>query len=315
MAVDSLRMSFERNRLNHAYLLEGPEGVGRVTLARALAARYLCHSPRDNDACGGCKSCVMLKGGSHPDYLELPREDNDLGIRHFVDRSGGDAPEHTPVLDFMRLRPMLQAGKVCVIPDAERMNDASANAFLKTLEEPPENSLIILTTSARDRVLGTIVSRCRRVGLAPLAEFELGAALVELKGIEPSQARLLAALSEGSLGIALQMNDGEMVENWNWLSDWLEREKTPVNMVRFAEEINNRLSVSKNARDRRVLAGRYFNLMALYVRRALRGGLSPRAGYRALLTLWQAGEELSANVRPELVVYNTVLDTLTAMRR
>lgn len=315
-AVDNLRLSFERNRLNHAYLLEGPTGVGRMTLARALAARFLCYSPEGNDACGECKSCNLLRSGSHPDYLELPRDCSDLRIRRFVEREGGtEKIEHAPVLSFMRLRAMMERGKVCVIPDAERMNQESANAFLKTLEEPPKDSLIIMTTSARDRVLSTIVSRCRRVGLAPFSDERLADVLVELKGLERESALKLAALGEGSLGVALSLIEGEAVEDWEWVCHGMEREKTPVNMVKFAQDIVEKLSSKRSSKDKREAAGRYFNLLALYVRRAMRTGLSPRAGYRSLDALWEAGEKLAANVRPELVVYDAVLDAVSALRR
>lgn len=314
-ARQELQISFAHDRLNHSYLIEGQAGTGRLTLARALAARFLCVQPTaENDACGACKHCLLLKAGNHPDYLELPREVRELRIRRFVEREGGtEEIEHPPVLEFMRLKPMMQNGRVCVIPDAERMNQEAANAFLKTLEEPPAGSLIILTCAARDRVLGTIVSRCRRVGLSPLSESVIAGALTA-EGVPAAEAAELAALCEGSLGAARGLQEGQVREDWRWLTEAL-TEATPARAVKLGEEMVERIKNGKTGEAKRREALHLFDLTALCIRRRLRDGLDPRCGAAALKGLWQAGERLAANVRPELVIYNAALDTLAAMKR
>lgn len=317
-ARGELQQSIARNRLNHAYLIEGQAGTGRLTLARALAARFLCVNPigegDTTDACGTCKHCLLLKAGNHPDYLELPREARELRIRRFVERDGGtEEVNHPPVLEFMRLKPMMEHGRVCVIPDAERMNQEAANAFLKTLEEPPAGSLILLTCAARDRVLGTIVSRCRRVGLSPLPEALVARAL-EAEGVTPEEARELAALCEGSLGVAKELREGQTREDWRWLTGAL-AEPTPARAIKLGEEMVERIKAGKTGEEKRREALKLFDLTALCIRRRLREGLDPRCAAAALKGLWQAGERLAANVRPELVIYNAALDTLAAMKR
>jgi len=315
-ARQELQVSFAHNRLNHSYLIEGQAGTGRLTLARALAARFLCTQPinGESDACGVCKHCLLLKAGNHPDYLELPREVRELRIRRFVQREGGtEEVNHPPVLEFMRLKPMMEHGRVCVIPEAERMNQEAANAFLKTLEEPPAGSLIILTCAARDRVLGTIVSRCRRVGLSPLSEQIIAQALAR-EGCPADEAAELAALCEGSLGVARELREGQAREDWRWLGQALD-EATPARAVKLGEEMIERVKAGKDGEAKRREALKLFDLTALCIRRRLREGLDPRCGAAALKGLWQAGERLAANVRPELVIYNVALDTLAAMKR
>lgn len=313
-ACGEIALSLERERLNHAYLLEGMAGVGRCSMARALAARFLCLAPQGLEACGECKSCKLLAGGNHPDYLELPRDCRELRIRRFVEREGGtEQIDHQPVLEFMRLKPMLAHGRVCVIPEAERMNAESANAFLKTLEEPPQGSLILLTCAARERVLGTIVSRCRRVGLSPVSEELVREELIR-RGAGAQNAAVAARLCEGSVAQALALLESASTEDWDWLCRSLES-LTPAGAVRFGEEVCARLRQAKSGEEKRQEAGRLFDLFALHIRRGLREGLSPRAGARALQVLWEAGERLAANVRPELVVYNAALESFSALKR
>ena len=208
--------SFRQNRLNHAYLLAGSYGIGKVHLARAVAARYLCNSPVDNDACGECRSCTLLQHGNHPDYLELPRDTADLKIGLFTPRSGssGESSQQQTVLSFMRLKPMNGKGRVCIIPDCERINIEAANAFLKTLEEPPPASLIILTTSNKNRLLPTITSRCRIVGMSRLSNESIKNYLIKQKDLQPADAEELSLLAEGSLGRALDFTESDTLDNW-----------------------------------------------------------------------------------------------------
>lgn len=328
-------------RLNHAYLLEGAAGTGRMTLALAMVARILCHapiqapapsSPTDEGAdaleaegashgagaCGSCKSCRMLAQDAHPDVLILPRDVGSLRIRRFVEREGGGNEEiaHPPAVEFLHLKPVESNRRVCVIPDAERMENASANAFLKTLEEPPGENLVFLTTAARDRLLPTIVSRCRRVRVAPLPAETIREELLRRGAVASrDDARALATLSEGSLGLALSLTDAETLAHWRWLDRALEA-RTPAGAVRLGEGWVERLGAmgSKGA-DRYRDAIRVLDLAALQIRNRLREGLSPRAGAAGLEALWRAGEQLDAQVRPELALHGAALELVSALRR
>lgn len=306
-----------KGRLNHAYLFEGPVGTGRLSVARALAARMLCENPGEEDACGVCEHCRLFVGGNHPDYLELPRDVRELGIRHFAERektASGEAVDHDPVLVFLHLKPVMAGRRICVIPDAERMRPEAANAFLKTLEEPPGESLILLTTAARDRLLATIVSRCRRVAVRPLQTGQLIEEIVSRGITDAAAAPALATLAQGSLGAAMELAGEEVLEAWAWLEDAL-GERTYPGAVALGSELVRRIGTVKDSNAKRMRACQLLDMLALRIRRAMRGGLSPRAGSRALGILWTAAERITANVRPELCLRAAALNLMAALQR
>jgi len=307
-------------RLVHAYLFEGAVGTGRLHLARALSAATLCAAPIAAGGCGTCAPCRRLAAGTHPDYLELPREPQMLRIARFCGHHGGDdsreAIEHPPVLDFLHTRPSEGGRRICVIPDAERMNEAAANAFLKTLEEPPGDALLLLTAANRERMRETVVSRCRRIRVQPLPTATIAAELLRRQAAAEPDATALAELAEGSLGAALDFAGGEgWLEAWRWTATALEA-STPVEAVRLGRGWAERTgAVGADAAARRREALRLLDLAALRVRRRLRENLGAVAGAAALAALWRASEQLAANVRAELALAAAALDLTAALRR
>lgn len=302
-AIRDITEEMRRGRMNHAYLFEGPEGTGRCTFARALAAATLGRTPRTLD--------------THPDFLELPRDVSRLRIRRFVERDTGsnETIDHVPVVPFLQLRPVQAERRVCLIPDAERMETGSANAFLKTLEEPPGGALLLLTTSARDRLLPTIVSRCRRIRVCPLPEAVLTDELAKRDAGAHAEAAALAVLAEGSLGTALRLAGGETLDTWRWIESAL-AQNTPVGAVHLGQGLIERArGGGSDAHARRQAAARLLDMMALHIRHRLRKGLDPRAAREALAALWQAGEEVAANVRTDLVLHAAALNTVAALRK
>jgi len=200
-----LKTALQVGRLAHAYLFLGPEGVGKASTARALAAALNCESLReDGDACGRCPSCRRLAAGTHPDYLEIFPTSEGRQPQIKIER----------IRDLRRLTayPPLGGGwRVVLIKPAEALNDAAANALLKTLEEPPEQNLLVLTAGVEDNLFPTVVSRCQKLAFTPLPLPLIRDELAR-RGAEPAQAGLLAALSGGSLARALALNYDEMVE-------------------------------------------------------------------------------------------------------
>lgn len=183
-------------RLGHAWLLLGDEGLGKEQLADALAALHLCQHPTADGACGQCHACQLLDKSHHPDFNRIGREGKSIGV--------------DPVREVCRRlneSAQLGLGKVLIVEQAERMTEAAANALLKTLEEPPGNSLIVLLTSQASRLLPTILSRCNKHHCLQPAE-EVTLSWLQGQGImaTPSQVRLCqgaplrvkAYLEEGS---------------------------------------------------------------------------------------------------------------------
>jgi len=198
--ISHLKTAAQKGRLSHAYLFLGPEGVGKASTARALAAALNCQEPlKDGDACGACASCRRLAAGVHPDFLVISPTSESLQPQIKIDR----------IREFRRLTaypPFGSGWRVALIKPAETLNDEAANALLKTLEEPPERHLLVLTAQVEADLLPTVVSRCHKLAFVPLPAALVARELRERRGLAPPQARLLAALSGGSLGRALTLD-------------------------------------------------------------------------------------------------------------
>lgn len=197
-AIRQLEGELEAGRLAHAYLFAGPEGVGRATTAVALFAAANCESPTDGRACGSCGSCRRVTAGTHEDLivLEPPSAARSSQIKVEAVREAIRATGFAPFAGGVRLILIKQAG---------HLNPASANALLKTLEEPPPNNILVLTVSDPKELLPTLVSRCRKVNFLPLNPEQIETELTR-RGDGPDEARLKAGLAGGSLGRALGLD-------------------------------------------------------------------------------------------------------------
>lgn len=221
---EMFRRMLRRGRLASGYLFVGPEGIGKRLFVQCLAECFLCrkHAPEDLEACGECAGCKPFQAGSHPDFLSLgcPEGKRELPIELFVgprERRG-----QAGLCYELSLRPLPGSRKLAVIDDADLMNDAAANALLKTLEEPPDGAILFLIASNPDALLPTIRSRCQMVRFAPLPASDVAALLTEQQLVEtPVEAELVAALSEGSLAQAKRLIDPQLRELRTLLYDQL----------------------------------------------------------------------------------------------
>jgi len=229
-AVSILRRALRSGRMPHAYLFSGPAGVGKETAARALAARLLCGDeklPPEADACGRCPSCHLMATDNHPDfhliYRGLHRLHPDpavrarrglfLGVdlvRHFVIEPAGTRPTHG-------------RRRVFLFREAERMNEEAQNALLKTLEEPPGAACLILVTSSAERLLPTIRSRCQHVPFGHLPLDYVAQELSARCNLDTDDARALAAISDGRLGVALEWHRLGVLSALEVVAECLER--------------------------------------------------------------------------------------------
>lgn len=180
-----------------AYLLTGPAGVGKRLLADAFTARLLCDAPAAHDACGTCAQCVRLAAGTHPDVRVVVRDDDRRDIR---------AEQARELTRWLTLRPMMASRKVAIIDGAECLNEHGQNALLKTLEEPPGASVLLLVATRLSLLLPTVRSRCQQIRLEPLPAHALETLLVG-RGVAADTATVLAARAAGSPGRALGLVD------------------------------------------------------------------------------------------------------------
>jgi DNA polymerase-3 subunit delta' len=198
----SLRWTLEENRLHHAYLFLGPEGVGKRTLALSLAMAIQCLE-RPHDFCGKCANCVRTQNGNHPDVHvvgPLP------GKREITIQQVRELEKELSFRAFSGKK------KIAIVDPAHLMNFSAQNALLKTLEEPPRDSLMILISMSAGGLLPTVLSRCLRLSFAHLPPEDVVDFLVSQKAMKREQAELLAGMTMGSLGRALSSEMEDLVQ-------------------------------------------------------------------------------------------------------
>lgn len=303
----------DAGRLAHAYMFVGPAGVGRGTAAQALFMALNCERPAEGAACGACGSCRRALAWGHEDLMVLAPPSQAASSQIKVEQ----------VREAIRATAFAPFGggwRMVLIRRAENLNPASANALLKTLEEPPPKNILVLTVQDARELLPTLVSRCRKVSFRPLPA-ELIAAELTRRGEEPGAARLKAGLSGGSLGQALGLDAASMRAG---LGAWLQQLAGPGQALEdwaFAEEQVGAFRGGA-ALDREGLC-RGLDLLALHfrdaaVRAAGRAGLALTAGSADLeldaacagfAGVRRAQGEILANAAPELALV-VMLDRL-----
>lgn len=217
--------SLERGRLSHAYVLTGPDGIGKSRFARLLAQSIFCreHAPDQIDACGECRACRAFVAGNWPDFTEigLPTGKTEIPIALILGDS--DKRGREGLCFELSMAPQASERRVAVINDAHRMNQEGANALLKTLEEPPSHALILLVCDNPDSLLPTIRSRCQVIRFFPLADADVSDLLLSEQLVEtPEEATQVAAMAEGSMTLAQQLLNPDLRSLRNLVSEHLE---------------------------------------------------------------------------------------------
>ena len=211
-AISALSKSLASGHVHHAWLFVGPEGVGKELTAVGLAQALTCPE-KPNVGCGTCSSCQRVLRRNHPDVTWVLTEDEQVS-RGIMGRGDFD---HTPSRDIkveqvrglserLSFRALESKHKVALLVDADALNQQAQNALLKTLEEPPRGTVIVLTTSMPDKLLPTIRSRCARAQFAPLPEDFLVEKVAAKRKLDKELATQVARLAGGSLSRALEMD-------------------------------------------------------------------------------------------------------------
>jgi DNA polymerase-3 subunit delta' len=198
--VRLLQKAILNDHLPQAYLFLGPEGIGKRRIALNLAKTLNCVEKKD-DCCERCLSCRKIEDSNHPDVSVITPDGQFIRIEQVrqLQRS-------------LNYRPYEGRKRVCILDGADRMKAEGANALLKTLEEPPPDTLLVLLAAEGGSLLPTIVSRCAQVSFTSLPIGQMTEELARRLSLEKREAKILAELSQGSPGKALEMFDQDLWE-------------------------------------------------------------------------------------------------------
>lgn len=236
-------------RVPGALLFSGEDGVGKKLFALELAKMLNCRAPQGVEACDRCSSCLRISQSKFPDYSE-DKDNRDKLVRS----EHPDVALARPFNRLLRIGPMRELeqeanfrpfegrARIFIVEEAEKLNESSSNALLKTLEEPPATSHLILTTSRPAALLPTIRSRCQMIRFAPLTPAEIETHLLSNKQVAPSDARLLSRLARGSIGRALSTDLETYREQRDAMLDVLNAlalKGDRARLLRASEELND----------------------------------------------------------------------------
>lgn len=221
--IGILRKAISNKRIGHSFLFVGSHGIGKRFTAVSFAKALNCSALSD-DFCGECQNCRDIDNSSYGDVFMLePRE---------PESKGGEVDHETGIIKIDAVRDAQQrlsyravrgGKKICIVDGAEKMNKEAQNAFLKTLEEPPPDSVIILIVSDGTVLLPTIISRCQRINFMPLPRNIMVGIVKERLAVNDETAALLSSLSGGSVGKALAWDIESMLEQRKKIVEMLPR--------------------------------------------------------------------------------------------
>jgi DNA polymerase III subunit delta' len=198
-AVRLLHLAIDKDRVGHAYLITGPDQIGKMTLARTFAQALNCKTDEIGQRpCGKCRACTLIAGNRHPDVRVVLPEVSERGIRSIK------IEQIRQLQQDLSLSAYEARYKIALLKRFDTANVNAANAFLKTLEEPPAKVILILTAADSESLLPTIISRCRVLSLRPIPTPFIEESLMTRWQVKTNQANLLAHLAGGRIGWAIE---------------------------------------------------------------------------------------------------------------
>lgn len=249
--IEHLKTAVKKNKVSHAYIINGEEGAGKGLTARIFAEALECEE-KTGEPCGRCKSCIQAQSGNHPDIIWVTHEKASIGIDDIRSQVNGN----------LMIKPYSSPYKIYIIPDAQKMTEQAQNALLKTIEEPPAYGLFLLLSNQLDHILPTIQSRCVLLNLKALDPNLIKENLMKNYSIPDYVATLSADFAQGNMGRAVRYA----------LSDEFEKAKEEVlHLLRHidAMEINDIMEAVKKMAAHKLDIEDYIDLMILWYRDVL----------------------------------------------
>ncbi len=195
--IESLKNTIKKESISHSYLFEGEEGLGKKGVALVFAKSLLCRKEGE-EPCNECPSCIKFDGGNHPDF-KLISPEKDMIRKDEID----SLVKSASTIPFEGKR------KVFIIDDSHEMNQEAMNGLLKTLEEPPDFMNMILISSASNKLLPTILSRCQRIGFYPVEIWKIVDLLAKDTSLSKDRAEFIANFTKGSVGKSIEISKND----------------------------------------------------------------------------------------------------------
>ncbi len=272
-----LRRALEHQRVPHAYLFNGPVGVGKEAMAIELAKALFCKAEGQRP-CDACSACRRVGAFNHPDFIYIFPMPKTAGVeeeREILESLSQEPyarkkPWANPTISIEKIRELrhtstlkpLEGQRVVIIAEADKMTVEAANSLLKILEEPPPAMHLILTTSRANALLPTIVSRCQEIRFGLLADPDIEAALIEKNLASPEKAGLIARISQGSFSRAIEWVEEDLEDRRNSVVDFMRAcLKDDLSQIEFVEELARKY-------DKRIIKD-ILALMLVWLRDAL----------------------------------------------
>jgi len=237
--ADYLKKNIADEKFPHAVIFSGAEGIGKRLAAEICAAALLCENQVDGSPCGVCENCRLVAAHSHPDFYIVEAEETKTARNIKIGQIRALQTEAA-------LRPINSARRVVILDGAELMNNAAANCLLKTIEEPPSQTIFILLTASRSSLLMTIRSRCMTVNFDKLPPEKIRDALIA-RGVDIQEAQRLSVIADGSFGRALKLKESGGAQLREKALDILEK----ISRVEFSNEeiFNHGAEISEWSRE------------------------------------------------------------------
>lgn len=284
---EELKDAVKNNTISHSYLFSGEDGVGKKLFAKEFAKMILCLS--DDKYCNKCSSCIKFDSENNPDFVMLQPDGNSIKIAQIREMQ-----------ENVYKKPIVSDKKVFIIDDSDKMTEEAQNSLLKTLEEPPEYTIIILVTSNENKLLNTIKSRCLKIGFNNINKTELMQYISSEKIMENPSDNLLA-MSNGSIGKLIKINQN--------LEEYSEIEKNTNSLINgnisnIVELINN-FNVLYKSKD---IIANLLDYMVVIIYEYIKKNMDYRRKFLNLISIIEnTKKRLMSNTNYDMCIDNLLL--------
>lgn len=250
--IGHFQNAISQNKVSHAYILNGPNGAGKMMLAEAFATALQCEE-KGTEGCMECHSCKQALGHNQPDIIYLSHEKpNTISVDDIRRQINQD----------IIIKPYASPYKIYIVDEAEKMNQQAQNALLKTIEEPPAYAVIILLSSNADIFLPTILSRCIKLNLKPVPDGKIREFLMKKYQIPDYQADMSVAFAQGNVGKAIQLASSEHFNEMKDSAVQLLKRVKDIDIYEMGEAV-------KQIGEYKLSINDYFDLMMVWYRDVL----------------------------------------------